>query len=84
MSIYGVKGKMKKIVGKGNVFAASSFTIYDNLLKWFLRQGHYDRDSMVKAYHREEKRPIAHNEQFLHFPQCFVPIWRTFCHLDQI
>ena len=26
------------------------------------------------------KREIAQNEQFLLFPQCFVPIWITFCH----
>ena len=25
-------------------------------------------------------REIAHNEQFLLFPQCFLPVWRTFCH----
>ena len=30
------------------------------------------------------KREIAHNEQFLLFPQCFLPIWRTLCHLSQI
>ena len=27
---------------------------------------------------------IARNEQFLLFPQCFLPVWRTFCHLHQI
>ena len=26
------------------------------------------------------KGEIAHNEQFLLFPQCFLPIWITFCH----
>ena len=30
------------------------------------------------------KGEIAHNEQFLLYPQCFLPIWRTFCHCDQI
>ena len=29
------------------------------------------------------KREIAHNEQFLLFPQCFLPIWRAFCHCYQ-
>ena len=29
------------------------------------------------------KGEIAHNEQFLLFPQCFLPIWRTFCHFHQ-
>ena len=30
------------------------------------------------------KGEIAHNEQFLLFPQCFLTIWRTFCDLHQI
>ena len=30
------------------------------------------------------KREIAHNEQFLLFPQCFLPVWRTFCHFHLI
>ena len=28
------------------------------------------------------KGEIACNEQFLLFPQCFVPTWRAFCHLS--
>ena len=31
-----------------------------------------------------EKGKIAHNEPFLLFPQCFLPIRRTFCHFHQI
>ena len=30
------------------------------------------------------KGEIAHNEQFLLFPQCFLSIWRTFCHFYKI
>ena len=30
------------------------------------------------------KGEIAHNEQFLLFPQCFLPVWRSFCHFHQI
>ena len=30
------------------------------------------------------KGEIAHNEQFLLFPQSFLPIWRTFCHFHRI
>ena len=30
------------------------------------------------------KKEIARNEQFLLFPQCFLPIWITFCHFRQI
>ena len=30
------------------------------------------------------KGEIARNEQFLHFPQCFLPVLRAFCHFHQI
>ena len=30
------------------------------------------------------KGEIAHNKQFLHFPQCFLLVWRTFYHFHQI
>ena len=30
------------------------------------------------------KGEIACDEQFLLFPQCFLPIWITFCHFGQI
>ena len=30
------------------------------------------------------KEEIAHNEQFLLFPQRFLPIWRSFCHFYQV
>ena len=30
------------------------------------------------------KREISRNEQFLLFTQCFLPVWRTFCHFHQI
>ena len=30
------------------------------------------------------KGEVAHNEQFLLFPQCFLTIWKTFCHFLQI
>ena len=29
------------------------------------------------------KGEIAHNEQFLLFPECFLPIWKTLCHFHQ-
>ena len=34
--------------------------------------------------HCGEKREIARNEQFLLFPQCFLPVWITFFHFCQI
>ena len=30
------------------------------------------------------KGEIARNEQFLLFPQCFLPVCSTFCHIYQI
>ena len=30
------------------------------------------------------KGDIAHDEQCLLFPQCFLPFWRTFCHFHQL
>ena len=30
------------------------------------------------------KGEIARNEQFLLFPQCFLLVWRAFCHFQQI
>ena len=30
------------------------------------------------------KGEIAHNKQFLLFPQCFLTIWKTFCQFPQI
>ena len=30
------------------------------------------------------KGEIARNEQFLLFPQCFLPIWITFCHFVKL
>ena len=29
------------------------------------------------------KGEIARNEQFLLFPLCFLPVWKTFCHFHQ-
>ena len=45
---------------------------------WFLR---VCSTSLLK--NTEGKGEIARNEQFLLFPQCFLPIWRTFCHFHQ-
>ena len=30
------------------------------------------------------KGEIARNEQFLLFPQCFLPIWKTFLYFSQV
>ena len=44
---------------------------------WFLRVCSI---SLLKTVGKGE---IAHNEQFLLFSQCFLSVWRTFCHFDQ-
>ena len=41
---------------------------------WFLRVCKYR-----SFENTERKGEIARNEQFLLFPQCFLPIWITFC-----
>ena len=45
---------------------------------WFLR---VCSTGLLKTLRKEE---IASNKQFLLFPECFLPIWRTFCHFHQI
>ena len=42
---------------------------------------HVCSTSLLKTLGKEE---IAHKEQFRLFPQCFLPVWRTFCQLHQI
>ena len=47
---------------------------------WFLRVC-----SIYKSFENTVgKGEIARNEQFLLFPQCFLPVWRTLCHFHQI
>ena len=46
---------------------------------WFLRV------CGTKAFESTAgKGEFARNEQFLLFPQCFLPVWRAFCHFHQI
>ena len=46
---------------------------------WFFTCLHY------KSFENTmEKEEIARNEQFLHFSQRFLPVWRTFCRFHQI
>ena len=47
-----------------------------------LRFSHVCSTSLLKTLWG--KGEIARNEQFLLFPQCFLPVWRTFCHFYQI
>ena len=45
--------------------------------------------SLLKTLREMEKLLVARNgeiarsEQYLFFPQCFLPVWRTFCCFDK-
>ena len=55
-----------------------------SLLKTSLRTSLLKTSLKNKSFENTvEKGEIARNEQFLLFPQCFLPFWRTFCHFDQ-
>ena len=45
---------------------------------------HVCETSLLKTLKHCGKGEIAHNEQFLLLPKCFLPVWRTFCHFHQI
>ena len=45
---------------------------------WFVRV------CSTSLLNTEGKGEIAHNEQFHLFPQCFLPVRKTFCHFHQI
>ena len=55
-----------------------SFNLFRNK-PWFCR---VCRTSLLKTLLR--KGEIACDEQFLLFPQCFVPVWRNFFHFHKI
>ena len=52
----------------------------------FAKQNVYPIVSAVQVFLKNTvgKGEIAHNEQFLLFPQCFLTIWKTFCQFPQI
>ena len=55
------------------------------LIKPFSKQAHGFTWLQYKSFgNTVEKEEIACNEQFLHFPQCFLPIWRTIQPLHEI
>ena len=57
--------------------AISVFNPFPNK-PWFL---HVCSTSLLKTLWK--KGEIARKEQFLLFPQCFLPYWTTFCHSHQ-
>ena len=58
----------------------SIHTVFNPFLNkpWFLRVYSMSFENTAG------KGEIARNEQFLLLSQCFLPVWRTFCHLHQI
>ena len=56
-------------------------------LNWQMPHQHFQWFDYVSGVSFEStvgKEEIAHCEQFLLFPKCFLPIWRIFCHFHQI
>ena len=72
----------KDISEKGNgkkIIKCSLFLISFQNKPWFLRV--CSTRPLKTLWGKGE---IARNEQFLLFPQCFLSVWRTFCHFYQI
>ena len=69
--------KLTFILGVMREFCQSGINPFPNK-PWILRVCSASLENTVG------KGEIAHNEQFLLFPQCFLPIWRTLCHFHQI
>ena len=55
---------------------------------WLLTHSHtttpFDAPGKQAFKNTVGKGEIARNEQFLLFPQCFLPVWIAFCHFHQI
>ena len=64
-------------IGDKNQIYEDVFNPFPNK-PWFVRV--CSRSLFEKTVGKGE---IARNEQFLLFPQCFLPVWITFCHFHQ-
>ena len=60
------------------------FTFSHSLIKWRLLCHLTHSHTMTPFENTVGKGEIARNKQFLLFPQCFLPVWITFCHFRQI
>ena len=78
-----VKGKMgSSVYNRGENIVGN---VYQHLLQPFPKQALVFTCLQCKSFENTAgKGEIARNEQYLLFPQCFLPIWRTFCHFHQI
>ena len=61
------------------------FVLESNFIQSFPKQALFCTCLQHKSFENTvEKGEIARNEQFLLFPQCFLPISKTFSHFHQI
>ena len=73
------------------VFHASHMNYYGQIrMRWTVLVLTFPKQALVficlqyKSFENTvRKGEIAHDEQFLLFPQCFLPFWRAFCTLIQ-
>ena len=64
---------------------AKCFECIHNFFSPFFKQGFVFKCLQYKTFENTVgKGEIARYEQFLLFPQRFLPFWRTFCHFSQI
>ena len=59
------------------VFSFGSLALSQTSPGFYMLKNKYFENSVGKG-------EIACKEQFLLFPQCFLPVWRAFCHFQQI
>ena len=70
--------------------SGSNLSFSHSVFKRLVLQTHVNQGLFWKRLTRKSfkntvwKGEIARSEQFLLFPQCFLPLWRTFCHFHQI
>ena len=70
---------------KKKMLVISSFSCYYNVFYSTLTLSQTSPGLQYKSFENTlGKGEIARNEQFLLFPQCFVPFWITPCHCHQI
>ena len=66
-----------------SVWKSLKFVVWERV-KSFLNKPWFLRVCSKSFENTVGKGQIAGNEQFLLFPQCFLPIWQTFCHFHQV
>ena len=83
--------KEKLLVTSNFPFTHSVFYPYDALSFIFIKFEPFPKQALVFTCLQHKpfentvgKGEIARIEQFLLFPQCFLPVWITFCHFRQI